>query len=105
MVQLTAMVTRPGSPPNAAMLSRTHSSAKRWSSSPTLRVRARREGISASRSDATRWPSEVCALGRERAVNGGVRRGEEAEQAEPVLDADGDDRAVGPGHPLVHWEA
>ena len=30
------MVTLPGSPPNAAMLSRTHSSAAIWSSSPRL---------------------------------------------------------------------
>ena len=31
-----ATVTRPGSPPNAAMFSRTHRSAATWSSSPTL---------------------------------------------------------------------
>ena len=63
------IVTSSGSPPNAAMLSRTHSSAATWSSRPAL--------------------PEPCELGAEQ-----VGEVQEAERPEPVVDRDDDDVAV-----------
>jgi hypothetical protein len=52
-----AIVTRPGSPPNAAMLRRTHRSAASWSSRPKLPVAVSREVPSPGTSRDPNTPS------------------------------------------------